>query len=130
MWVPLQPLSVRGTCRPPPPPTPRGRPQSLTKDGRDRSLDYKLSGFHVPPGCWDAQVPGRAQDRGAPECTREGDAPRRWPGCNRSARPPPRPPRRQVIDELSPGDDEVVLPKTTSSVFGSTMLHYSERAGP
>lgn len=30
--------------------------QSLTADGRDRSLDYKLSGFHVPPGSWDAQV--------------------------------------------------------------------------
>ena len=32
--------------------------QSLTADGRDRGLDYKLSGFHVPPGCWDAQVGG------------------------------------------------------------------------
>jgi hypothetical protein len=30
--------------------------QSLTADGRDRGLDYKLSGFHVPPGSWDAQV--------------------------------------------------------------------------
>lgn len=30
--------------------------QSLTKDGRDRGLDYKISGFHVPPGSWDAQV--------------------------------------------------------------------------
>jgi hypothetical protein len=30
--------------------------QSLTRDGRDRSLDYKISGFHVPPGCWDANV--------------------------------------------------------------------------
>ncbi|GBF97518.1 isochorismatase [Raphidocelis subcapitata] len=58
--------------------------QSLTADGRDRSLDYKLSGFHVPPGCWDAQV----------------------------------------IDELKPGLDELVLPKTTSSVFSSTTLHY------
>lgn len=33
--------------------------QSLTHDGRDRSLDYKISGFHVPPGCWDAQVWGQ-----------------------------------------------------------------------
>ena len=30
--------------------------QSLTVDGRDRSLDYKISGFHVPPGSFDAQV--------------------------------------------------------------------------
>lgn len=30
--------------------------QSLTKDGRDRSHDYKRTGFHVPPGCWDAEV--------------------------------------------------------------------------
>lgn len=30
--------------------------QSLTKDGRDRSNDYKISGFHVPPGSWDAKV--------------------------------------------------------------------------
>ncbi|KAK9799734.1 hypothetical protein WJX73_005918 [Symbiochloris irregularis] len=30
--------------------------QSLTKDGRDRSLDYKISGFHIPPNTFDAQV--------------------------------------------------------------------------
>ena len=30
--------------------------QSLTKDGRDRSLDYKISGFHVPKGSWDGKV--------------------------------------------------------------------------
>jgi len=30
--------------------------QSLTADGRDRSLDYKISGFHVPPGSFDARV--------------------------------------------------------------------------
>lgn len=30
--------------------------QSLTRDGRDRSLDYKLSGFHYLPGSWEAQV--------------------------------------------------------------------------
>lgn len=30
--------------------------QSLTKDGRDRSNDYKITGFHVPPGSWDAKV--------------------------------------------------------------------------
>ena len=30
--------------------------ESLTRDGRDRSLDYKLSGFHFPKGSWEAQV--------------------------------------------------------------------------
>ncbi len=30
--------------------------ESLTKDGRDRSLDYKISGFNVPKGSWDGQV--------------------------------------------------------------------------
>jgi ureidoacrylate peracid hydrolase len=30
--------------------------ESLTRDGRDRSLDYKISGLHVPKGSWDAQV--------------------------------------------------------------------------
>lgn len=29
---------------------------SLTADGRERSLDYKLSGFHIPAGAWDARV--------------------------------------------------------------------------
>lgn len=32
--------------------------QSATADGRDRSLDYRISGFHVPPGTWDSQVRG------------------------------------------------------------------------
>ena len=30
--------------------------ESLTADGRDRSLDYKVSGFNVPRGSKDAQV--------------------------------------------------------------------------
>ncbi len=30
--------------------------ESLTCDGRDRSLDYKISGFHVPKGSWNGQV--------------------------------------------------------------------------
>jgi ureidoacrylate peracid hydrolase len=30
--------------------------ESLTRDGRDRRLDYKITGFHVPRGSWDAQV--------------------------------------------------------------------------
>jgi ureidoacrylate peracid hydrolase len=58
--------------------------ESLTKDGRDRSLDYKISGFNVPRGSWDAQV----------------------------------------IDTLAPGEDEIVLPKTSSSVFVSTNMDY------
>ncbi len=30
--------------------------ENLTRDGRDRSLDYRISGFNVPKGSWDAQV--------------------------------------------------------------------------
>ena len=30
--------------------------RNLTKDGRDRSLDYKITGFNVPPDSWDGQV--------------------------------------------------------------------------
>jgi len=30
--------------------------ESLTQDGRDRSLDYRITGFHVPPGSLDGQV--------------------------------------------------------------------------
>jgi ureidoacrylate peracid hydrolase len=30
--------------------------ESLTLDGRDRSLDYKITGFHVPRGSWDGKV--------------------------------------------------------------------------
>ena len=58
--------------------------ESLTKDGRARSLDYKITGFHVPRGSWDGKV----------------------------------------IDELAPGEDEIVLPKTSSSVFVSTHIDY------
>ncbi|PNW83066.1 hypothetical protein CHLRE_06g305500v5 [Chlamydomonas reinhardtii] len=62
--------------------------QSLTANGRDRGLDYVISGFHVPPGSWDAQM----------------------------------------IEQLTPGPDEVVLPKTSSSVFNSTNIDYILRA--
>lgn len=31
--------------------------ESLTIDGRDRSLDYKASGIHVPKGSWGARIP-------------------------------------------------------------------------
>jgi ureidoacrylate peracid hydrolase len=30
--------------------------ESLTLDGRDRSLDYKITGFHVPKGSWDGKM--------------------------------------------------------------------------
>ena len=30
--------------------------RNLTKDGRDRSLDYKITGFSVAPDSWDGQV--------------------------------------------------------------------------
>ena len=58
--------------------------ESLTKDGRDRSLDYKITGFNVPKGSHDAQT----------------------------------------VDEIAPRDDEIVIPKTSSSVFMSTNIDY------
>ncbi|WP_416414767.1 isochorismatase family cysteine hydrolase [Pantoea sp. App145] len=58
--------------------------ESLTKDGRDRSLDYKITGFNVPRDSWDAQV----------------------------------------LDAIAPGEDEIVLPKSSSSVFISTNIDY------
>ncbi|UCE55899.1 MAG: cysteine hydrolase [Desulfobacterales bacterium] len=58
--------------------------ESLTNDGRDRSLDYKITGFNVPKGSWDAQV----------------------------------------LNEIKPIEDEIVFPKTSSSVFISTNIHY------
>jgi ureidoacrylate peracid hydrolase len=57
---------------------------SLTHDGRDLSLDYKISGLFVPRGSWDAKV----------------------------------------LDAIAPIDDEIVLPKTSSSVFISTNIDY------
>ncbi|WGS19257.1 MULTISPECIES: isochorismatase family cysteine hydrolase [unclassified Bradyrhizobium] len=58
--------------------------ESLTKDGRDQSLSYKIVGYNVPKGSWDGKV----------------------------------------IDEIAPGDDEIVLPKSSSSVFVSTHIDY------
>ena len=58
--------------------------ESLTSDGRDRSLDYKITGFNVPKGSWDGKV----------------------------------------IDQISPEEDEIVLPKSSSSVFVSTHIDY------
>jgi len=61
--------------------------ENFTADGRDRSLDYKLSGFFIPKGSWDARV----------------------------------------IGELAPGGDEMVIPKTSSSLFNSTNFEYLAR---
>ena len=58
--------------------------ESMTCDGRDRSLDYKITGFNVPKGSVDAQM----------------------------------------VDELAPASDEMVFPKTSSSVFISTNIDY------
>ena len=58
--------------------------ESLTADGRDRSLDYKITGFNVPKDSFDARV----------------------------------------LDVIKPIDDEIVFPKTSSSVFISTNIHY------
>ena len=61
--------------------------ESLTRDGRDRSLDYKQTNFHFAPGS----------------------------------------PETRVIDALKPGEDEIILPKTSSSLFNSTIFEYLMR---
>ena len=61
--------------------------ENFTEDGRDRSLDYKLSNFFIAKGSHDAKV----------------------------------------IDELQPGSDEMVIPKTSSSLFNSTNFEYLMR---
>jgi nicotinamidase-related amidase len=61
--------------------------ENFTQDGRDRSLDYKLSNFFIAKGSRDAGV----------------------------------------IDELRPGADEMVIPKTSSSLFNSTNFEYLVR---
>ncbi|MGK2923694.1 MAG: cysteine hydrolase family protein [Methyloceanibacter sp.] len=58
--------------------------ENLTADGRDRSLDYKLSNMGFAKGSHEAQV----------------------------------------VPELAPVPGEIVLPKTSSSVFNSTNLDY------
>ncbi|MCR8931824.1 MULTISPECIES: isochorismatase family cysteine hydrolase [Pseudomonas] len=58
--------------------------ESLTADGRDRSLDHKLSDMHLPKGSAQAQI----------------------------------------IAELNPAENEIVLPKTSSGVFNSTNIDY------
>jgi nicotinamidase-related amidase len=58
--------------------------EDLTADGRDRSLDYKLSNMGFPKGSHEAQV----------------------------------------VSELAPLPGEIVLSKTSSSVFNSTNIDY------
>jgi nicotinamidase-related amidase len=58
--------------------------ENLTADGRDRSLDYKLSNFFYAKGSWEARP----------------------------------------LAEVAPAGDEILLPKTSSSVFNSTILDY------
>jgi ureidoacrylate peracid hydrolase len=58
--------------------------EALTRDGRDLSLDYKISGLFVPRGSPDAKV----------------------------------------LDAIAPAGDEIVLPKSSSSVFISTNIDY------
>ncbi len=58
--------------------------EALTQDGRDRSLDYKITGILVPKGSKDGRV----------------------------------------IDAIRPSEDEIVLPKSASSVFNSTNIEY------
>ena len=58
--------------------------ENLTLDGRDRSLDYKLSDFNFARGSWESRV----------------------------------------VEEIAPQGDEIVLPKTSSSIFNSTTFDY------
>ena len=58
--------------------------ECLTLDGRDRSLDYKISGLFAAKGSREAEV----------------------------------------IDELAPLENEIVIPKTSSSLFNSTNFEY------
>ena len=58
--------------------------ECLTLDGRDRSLDYKISGLFAAKGSREAEI----------------------------------------IDELAPLENEIVIPKTSSSLFNSTNFEY------
>jgi len=58
--------------------------ECLTLDGRDRGLDYKISGIFAAKGSWEAEV----------------------------------------IDELRPLPSEIIIPKTSSSLFNSTNAEY------
>ena len=58
--------------------------ECLTLDGRDRSLDYKISGIFVAKNSREAEV----------------------------------------IEELKPKENEIIIPKTSSSLFNSTNFEY------
>ncbi len=58
--------------------------EALTADGRDQSLDYRLSGIFVP--------------RGSPDAA--------------------------VMPAIAPAADDILLPKTASSVFNATHIDY------
>ena len=58
--------------------------ESLTLDGRDRGLDYNISGIFAAKGSWQAEV----------------------------------------VDELKPLKNEIIIPKTSSSLFNSTNFEY------
>ena len=87
--------------------------EALTADGRDRSIDYKLSGFCVPKGSWDGKVPAphRSCVSATPLLLHLANHPQRTTELP-SARP-----LHQVLDEIAPVGDEIVLPKGSSSVW-------------
>ena len=58
--------------------------ESYTLDGRDRSLDHKISNLFCPKGSWEAQV----------------------------------------ISEVGPQPNDIVIPKTASGIFNSTNIEY------
>lgn len=58
--------------------------ESLTLDGREISLDHKISGLFFPKGSWEAQV----------------------------------------IPDVAPLENEIVIPKTSSGIFNSTNIDY------
>ena len=58
--------------------------ESYTKDGRDRGIDYKISGIF----------------------------------CAKNSK------EAEVLDEIKPLDNEIIIPKTSSSVFNSTNIEY------
>jgi nicotinamidase-related amidase len=58
--------------------------EAYTQDGRDRSLDHKISNLFFPKGSWEAQV----------------------------------------IPEVGPQPNDIVIPKTASGIFNSTNIEY------
>lgn len=79
--------------------------QSLTRDGRDRGLDYKLSGMHVAPGSPDARV----LDEVLCGVSSGGSG-------------------GESQDAAEDAADLIVLPKSSSSPFASTSLEYLLRS--